>query len=64
MRGDPRPLVELLPLLRAGGVAAVTPTGVLGDPTGAGAEEGRALLDVIGDALLVEFDAWVGTVAA
>jgi len=42
--GDPRPLDELLPLLEAGGVRAVSPSGVLGDPTGAGAEEGRALL--------------------
>lgn len=40
-----RPLPELMPALRAGGVAAVSPNGVLGDPTGASAEEGRDLLD-------------------
>jgi creatinine amidohydrolase len=34
-----------MPLLRAGGVRAVTPTGVLGDPTGATAAAGRELLD-------------------
>jgi mycofactocin system creatininase family protein len=43
--GDRRPLRELMPLLRAGGVRAVTPTGVLGDPTGATAAAGHELLD-------------------
>jgi creatinine amidohydrolase len=43
--GVTSPLVELLPALRAGGLAAVTPNGVLGDPTGATAAAGRALLD-------------------
>ena len=42
--GDIRPLDELLPLLQAGGVRSVSATGVLGDPAGAGAEEGRELL--------------------
>jgi creatinine amidohydrolase len=43
-RGDTRSLTELLPSLRAGGLRAVTPNGVLGDPAGASAEEGRQLL--------------------
>ncbi|HEX3947634.1 MAG TPA: mycofactocin biosynthesis peptidyl-dipeptidase MftE [Acidimicrobiales bacterium] len=43
--GDTRPLVELLPALRSGGVAAVSPSGVLGDPAGASADRGLALLD-------------------
>ena len=43
--GNTAPLAELLPALRAGGVRAVSPTGVLGDPTGASAAEGAALLD-------------------
>jgi len=42
--GDTRPLRQLLPLLEAGGVRAVSPSGVLGDPAGASADEGRALL--------------------
>lgn len=42
--GDTRSLGELLPLLESGGVRPVSPSGVLGDPTGASAEEGRALL--------------------
>jgi mycofactocin system creatininase family protein len=43
--GDTRPLAEILPLLRAGGVRAVSANGVLGDPAGASADEGDALLD-------------------
>lgn len=42
--GPTAPLADLLPALRAGGVAAVSPNGVLGDPTGATAEEGGRLL--------------------
>jgi creatinine amidohydrolase len=42
--GDRRPAAELLPRLRAAGVRAVSANGVLGDPEGASAEEGRALL--------------------
>ncbi|MFD0363170.1 mycofactocin biosynthesis peptidyl-dipeptidase MftE [Nocardia sp. GCM10030253] len=42
--GDTRPLSEILPLMRAGGVRAVSANGVLGDPAGATADEGAALL--------------------
>lgn len=52
--GDTRPLAELMPVLSTGGVQAVTGTGVLGDPTGASAAEGGALLDRLA-ARLVEF---------
>lgn len=62
--GDTRPLIELLPLLRAGGVRAVTGTGVLGDPTGADEAEGRALLESVASTLLSEVSAWLGSVAA
>jgi mycofactocin precursor peptide peptidase len=51
--GDRRPLDQLLPLLRAGGVRSVSANGVLGDPSGASAEEGRRLLDQAVDGLLV-----------
>ncbi len=37
-------LEELLPQMLAGGVKAVSPNGVLGDPAGASAEEGAATL--------------------
>jgi creatinine amidohydrolase len=58
--GNVAPLDSLMPALRAGGVRAVSANGVLGDATGASAEEGRALLaTAIAD--LVAFTAgWVG----
>ncbi|MFC1437299.1 mycofactocin biosynthesis peptidyl-dipeptidase MftE [Streptacidiphilus sp. N1-10] len=43
--GNTLPLAELLPQLVASGVRAVAPNGVLGDPTGAGPEEGRLLME-------------------
>lgn len=45
--GVTTPIGDLLDGLRAGGVAAVSPNGVLGDPTGASAAEGEALLEVL-----------------
>jgi mycofactocin system creatininase family protein len=56
--GDTRPVTQLLPELRAGGVRAVSANGVLGDPTGADAAQGRALLEAIGRALVDAVDAW------
>jgi mycofactocin system creatininase family protein len=50
--GDLRPLAALLPSLRSEGVAAVSPNGVLGDPTGATGDEGRRLLDQLAADLL------------
>lgn len=47
--GDTRPLGEILPLMITGGVAAVSPNGVLGDPAGADAAEGRRLLESMAD---------------
>jgi creatinine amidohydrolase len=47
--GDCRPIAELLPALIAGGVAAVSPNGVLGDPAGASAAEGVAVLGAMVD---------------
>lgn len=43
--GRTEPLAELLDDLRHHGVREVSPNGVLGDPTGASATEGAALLD-------------------
>lgn len=42
--GVTAPLGELIDDLRTGGLVAVTANGVLGDPTGASADEGRELL--------------------
>lgn len=58
--GDPRPLDQLLPLLRDRGVRAVSANGILGDPTGASAEEGRELLARLVDACSGELDALLG----
>jgi creatinine amidohydrolase len=44
--------------LRAGGVRAVSPNGVLGDPTGASAGEGRTLLDTMAADLVSAVAAW------
>lgn len=57
-RGDVRPIDELLPLLRAEGVRAMSPNGVLGDPAGASAEEGAAQLEALGDELCEAVRAW------
>jgi len=52
--GDTRPVTELMPALRSRGVRAVSANGVLGDPTGASAEEGRRVLDVMVDRVVAE----------
>lgn len=43
--GNTQPLREILPEMRTGGVAAVSPNGVLGDPAGASAAEGNRVLN-------------------
>jgi creatinine amidohydrolase len=45
--GNTRPIADLLPELLAGGVGAVSPNGVLGDPAGASADEGQRLLHLM-----------------
>jgi mycofactocin system creatininase family protein len=50
--GNTQPLQEILPAMLAGGVAAVSGNGVLGDPTGASAAEGARLLDLIANRAL------------
>jgi mycofactocin precursor peptide peptidase len=50
--GDRRPLATILPTLMSGGVAAVSPNGVLGDPTGATAAEGAAVLSTMVDNII------------
>jgi creatinine amidohydrolase len=57
--GDRRPIGELMPLLREGGVRAVSPNGVLGDPSGASAAEGERLLARLTESLTEELDAWL-----
>lgn len=45
--GERRPLTVIMDRLRRDGVAAVSPNGVLGDPNGASAAEGRELLETL-----------------
>jgi creatinine amidohydrolase len=54
--GATAPLAELIVDLRNGGVAAVAPNGVLGDPTDASAEEGAALFEALTADLLTTVD--------
>ena len=56
--GEPTPIADLLPRLRAEGVRAVSPSGVLGDPAGATAEEGAALLAELAQRLVAAVAAW------
>ncbi|MFJ5302958.1 mycofactocin biosynthesis peptidyl-dipeptidase MftE [Streptomyces sp. NPDC088350] len=56
--GDLRPLAELMPHLRARGVRALSPNGVLGDPTGADAEEGRVWAEAMVAATVRRITDW------
>src|SRR3954451_2442185 len=56
--GETRPIGELLPRLRREGVRPVSPTGVLGDPAGASAEEGATLLGALAGRLVAAVATW------
>ena len=56
--GETAPLPALMGRLRAGGVAVVDRSGVLGDPTGASAAEGESILRRLTDDLVAAFDRW------
>lgn len=58
--GRTEPLTDLLPRLEQDGVRAVSPTGVLGDPTAASAERGRALFDALVRSMARQVAAGVG----
>lgn len=45
--GNTEPLRTILPALSSGGVKAISASGILGDPSGASAREGAALLDTM-----------------
>jgi creatinine amidohydrolase len=62
--GNTAPLGELLDALRADGVAAVSPNGVLGDPTGASALEGLELLEAAAAELIGAVTSWAPGAAA
>jgi mycofactocin system creatininase family protein len=56
--GDLRPVAEILPLLRTGGVRAVSENGVLGDPRSATASAGQELLTALSAELIAEVESW------
>ncbi len=56
--GDLRPLASVIGELRRGGVAAVSGNGVLGDPTGATANEGERLLADLAADLIATVQRW------
>lgn len=58
--GRTEPVADLMGELTAGGVRAVSPNGVLGDPAGASADEGHALLDAAVLALCARVRTWLG----
>ena len=62
--GEERPLGELMERLRTEGVRAVSPNGVLGDPSGATAEEGRQLFEEAVAGCATILDALVAAVHA
>lgn len=56
--GNTEPLTQLWERMRAGGIAAVSPNGVLGDPAGASAAEGAKLLAVLRQSVSDAVAAW------
>lgn len=58
--GDTRPLRDTIDQMRSHGVQAVSPNGVLGDPTPATATDGAAVMHAWVLDLVGRFDAWIG----
>ena len=56
--GPVRPLPELMPVLLRRGVAAVSPNGVLGDPSGATVENGKRVLEAWTADLVAALEGW------
>ncbi|QIZ37965.1 hypothetical protein FDZ84_29595 [Saccharopolyspora sp. ASAGF58] len=57
-KGNTTPLPELIDRLRADGVAAVSPDGVLGDPTHASADQGATILERWTEQLTTAVEKW------
>ena len=56
--GNSAPLGQLMPALRAGGIAAVSEVGILGDPTTATAEEGARIFTEMVDGCVRRVTRW------
>jgi creatinine amidohydrolase len=59
--GNTAPVGDLIDEMRTGGVAAVSRNGVLGDPTGATAAEGRRILDALVADAVARVGAWLAS---
>ena len=57
--GDTRPLHTMMDELTTHGLRAVSPNGVLGDPTSARADDGRAVMQTWISNLVDRFDEWL-----
>jgi mycofactocin precursor peptide peptidase len=57
--GNTAPLAELMDTLHSAGVRAVSPSGVLGDPSGASGDEGEQLLRSLSSELLAVVSRWM-----
>jgi mycofactocin system creatininase family protein len=62
--GDTRPIAVTMPLMRDGGVRAVSENGILGDPTAADGDAGRVLLDRLALDLTCAVETWRAQVPA
>lgn len=60
-QGDVTPVAELFERLTEDGVRAVSPNGVLGDPTGASADEGKRLFDALVVDASLRIGAWTAS---
>ena len=58
LAGNRAPLPELLPSMRRGGVEAVSPVGILGDPTTATAAEGKRIFSEMVDGCVRRVTRW------
>ena len=58
VRGDQRPWREIAPVVLTDGIAAVSPSGVLGDPTTATASDGAALFAQMVDRARRSVEGW------
>ncbi len=56
--GNESPLSDLMPAMRNGGVAAVSPVGVLGNPTSASPAEGSRIFAEMSDSCTRRIAAW------
>ena len=57
--GNTQPMSSILPQIIAGGIAAVSPNGVLGDPSGSSVEAGNEILKMLLNDLVAAVKNWM-----